>query len=92
MPCVTWYTEHQIVPDSGLEEILDKPIEMLGVSVRALHCLQFYKCVRIADVAKIPDTTIRVMRGLGAVTADEIARTLQDNGIVHTAWESFLLG
>ncbi len=84
-------TEHQIVPNSGLEEILDKPIEMLGVSVRALHCLQFYKCVRIADVAKIPDTTIRVMRGLGAVTADEVARALQDHGIVHTAWEAFIL-
>ncbi len=84
-------TEHCIVPNGGLEEVLDKPVETLGLSSRALHCQQFYKCARIADVARIPDTTIRVMRGLGAVTADEIARALQDNGIVHTAWEAFLI-
>ncbi len=84
-------TENGIVPNGGLEEILDKPIESLGLSSRALHCLQFYKCVRIADVAQIPDTTIRVMRGLGSISADEIARALQANGIVHTAWDAFVL-
>ncbi len=72
-------------------ELPDLPIEALGLSPRALKCLRTYDCARVADVARLPAETICRMRGLGRLTADEIARSLQDHGILLTAWDTFLM-
>ncbi len=84
-------TEHGVVPNGGHEDLLEQPVETMGLSARALHCVQIYKCERIGDVVRIPDETIRRMRGLGKTSADEIARELQAYGIESTDWYSYLL-
>ncbi len=72
-------------------EILDLPVEALGLSVRPRNCLRAYGCERIADVVRLPKTVICRMRGLGKKSADEIARSLHKQGIFSVPWDDFLL-
>lgn len=75
------------VPD----EILNLPIETLGLSVRAFNCLKAARCDLIGDVVRLDEERIMRMRNLGKVSADEITRSLHKRGIKNTAWDGFLL-
>ena len=71
-------------------EIVHFPIEIMAVSHRAVHCLQAAGCVRISDVVSLPEGRIASMRGLGRITASEIANWLLSQGIRHSAWNRYL--
>ncbi len=72
-------------------ELPELPLEALGLSARAVNCLHAYNCRRVADVARLSAETIGRMRGLGKLTADEIARSLHAHEVLLTAWDAFLL-
>lgn len=73
------------------DEVLNLPIEQLGLSTRAHNCMVAAHCKRIGDVARLTDEQIATMKRLGKISANEIAQALQAQGIKHTAWNSYLL-
>lgn len=73
------------------DEILNLPIEHLGLSTRAHNCMVAAYCKRIGDVARLTDEQIATMKRLGKISANEIAQALQAQGIKRTAWDSYLL-
>lgn len=73
------------------DEILNLPIEHLGLSTRAHNCMVAAHCKRIGDVARLTDEQIATMKRLGKISANEIAQALQAQGIKRTAWDSYLL-
>ncbi len=77
-------------PGDGVEGLLVLPLEFLELSVRARNCLAGQGCQNIKDVAGLSEDTIRRMRNLGKVSANEIAHALLARDIRHTAWECFL--
>lgn len=80
-----------ILPETPEDAVLDLPLEMLGLSSRALNCLRLTGFQRIREAAECPENRIRVMRNLGPITANEIAQALTAKGIRYTAWDKFLL-
>lgn len=83
--------EQGITREPASHEELNRPIESLNLSVRALNCLKIAKCKRIADVVHLTDDEISTMKQLGKISAGEIAAALQAMSIKHTAWEKYLL-
>lgn len=73
------------------DEILNLPIEQLGLSTRAYNCMIAAKCKRIGDVARLSDEQIATMKSLGKVSANEIAQALKTQNVQHTAWDKYLL-
>lgn len=71
-------------------EVMELPIEAMAVSKRAYNCLRVAGCFNVADVAAMDEAALTTARKLGAVTLKEIAAWLQENGILHTAWERHL--
>ncbi len=47
------------------ENLLLLPLELLDLSARTRNALTGYGCVRIGDVAQIPEEKIRCIRNLG---------------------------
>lgn len=77
-------------PVPASDEILDLPLETLGLIRRSFNCLDRYGCRSIRDVAALEEKQIRLIRNLGTVSALEIAGKLHEHGIFHTAWDIFL--
>lgn len=73
------------------DEILNLPIEQLGLSTRAYNCMVSAQCKRIGDVARLSEEQIATMKSLGKISANEIAQALKKQQVQHTAWEKFLL-
>lgn len=74
-------------PNYDDENIQYLPLEAMQLSVRACNCLRLYGCRYVVDVAKVPADEILRMKGIGKVSADEIAQTLAGYGIRDTDWE-----
>ncbi len=72
-------------------ELLELPVEALGLPARARNCLRGAGCERVGDVARLSAEQILRMRGLGRLSADQIARSLRLHGIRPTAWDTFLI-
>lgn len=68
----------------------DIPLEALGLSTRAYHCLYHFGCRTRKDVVSLKESEIQKMRNLGKKSAAEIAATLESCGISGTPWELFL--
>ena len=75
----------EAVPDG----VLDLPLEMLGLSAYAFHCLSAAGIRTIRDAAELEDERFRRIRNLGPKTGAEVARALQARGITHTVWDKF---
>lgn len=75
----------------GTNELLNRPVEHLNLSMRAQNCLKLTNCKKIGDVVRLDEDEIRKMRQLGKVTANEIAQALKKLGIEHSAWDEYLL-
>ena len=45
----------------------------------------------VRDVVRLGEERIMRMRNLGKITADEIARKLQQNKICNTVWDGYVL-
>ena len=73
------------------EELLNYPIESLGISVRAFNCLRRAKCLRVGDVVKLSAVQIERLRNLGPKSANEIACALRNIGIPNTNWCRYIL-
>ena len=73
------------------DEVLNLPIEQMGLSTRAHNCMVAAHCKRIGDVARLTEEQIATMKRLGKISANESAQALQAQGIRHTAWDSYLL-
>ena len=71
-------------------KILDMPIESMGLSTKAYHCLQREKCRCVRDVAAFDAERVDHIRGMGPKTAGQIARILRGYGIANTAWDKYL--
>lgn len=80
-----------IVRSPASQEVLNRLIESLNLSVRAYNCLKAAGCKRIGDVVRLTEEEISTMRQLGKVSAGEIALALNTMDIRHTAWEKYLL-
>ena len=78
----------QSSPDFG--QLSTVPIEALGLSTRAYHCLYFSGCRIVADVIQLREPDIQQMRNLGKKTASEIAHTLSVLGLRGSQWDLFL--
>ncbi len=74
-----------------LPDILQQPVEALGLPVRPLNCLRACGCQRVTDVTALSEQDIWRMRGLGKTSADQIARALHRHKIFGTAWDDFVL-
>lgn len=68
-------------------EILDVPLQGVGLSVRAQRCLQRAGCNNLRDAIALSEESIRRIKNLGVITADEIGQLLNNNGIYYTAWD-----
>ena len=73
------------------EEIMNHPIESLGLSVRAFNCLRRAQCLRVGDVIRLSAEQIEGLPTLGPKSANEIACTLRDIGIPNTSWCHYTL-
>ena len=73
------------------DEILNLPIEQLGLSTRAYNCMVAAQCRRIGDVARLTEEQIATMKRLGRISANEIALALHAQGIKRTAWDNYLI-
>ncbi len=80
-----------VKPESLDEKILSMPRESMGLSNRALNALRQAGYMRIEDIAGVSEEEIFRLRGVGKGIADEIARKLQDSGIVKTDWRKYML-
>lgn len=74
-------------PNYDDENIQYLPLEAMQLSVRVCNCLRLYGCRYVVDVAKVPADEILRMKGIGKVSADEIAQALTRLGIQDTGWE-----
>ena len=63
----------------------------MKLSSHAYNCLYRYGYRQIGEIAKLPAEKIRVMKGIGKKTADEIARALHLCGIFGTDWDLHIL-
>lgn len=72
------------------EELLNHPIDSLGLSVRAYNCLLRANCKRVGDVVRLSEYQIQTLRNLGPKSACEIACALRDLGIPNTNWAVYL--
>lgn len=84
-------TRNGIKPKNATEEILNIPIENMGLSVHAYNCLRIGGCERVRDVIALESDRILRMRQIGPKTAGEIARVIQGYGLRNTVWDKFLL-
>ena len=73
------------------EELLNHPIDSLGLSVRAYNCLLRAGCERVGDAVRLSEDQIQRIRNLGAKTANEIACAIRDLGIPNTSWSTYIL-
>lgn len=76
---------------SAPDEVLNLPIEQLGLSTRAYNCMVAAQCKRIGDIARLTEEQIATMQRLGKTSANEIAQALKSQGVQHTAWDKYLL-
>ena len=73
------------------DELLNHPIESLGLSVRAFNCLRRAQCLRVGDVVRLSAEQIDKLRNLGPKSASEIACALGNIGIPNTSWCRYIL-
>lgn len=73
------------------EELLNHPIDSLGLSVRAYNCLLRAGCERVGDAVRLSEDQIQRMRNLGPKSANEIACAIRDLGIPNTRWSTYIL-
>ena len=72
------------------EDVKNLPIGAMELSTRAYHCLSQADCETIGDVVALDEYAIIAMRGLGARTRSEIAKSLDMHGSCYSVWSKYL--
>ena len=75
--------------NSKFKSVSTDPIEVLGLSARAYNRLHYSGFRYVSEVAALPVNNILQIRGMGKVTASEVAAALQALGIHGTDWDLF---
>lgn len=70
-------------------DIANLRIKAMALSTRAHNCLLRAGCAYISDVMAFNEHTITTTRNIGAKTASEIARWLDEHGICYSAWSKY---
>lgn len=68
----------------------DFPVKGMSISQRGINCLISAGCTSLSDVTSPSSEQIFSMRNVGKKTAGEIARWLNENGILDSAWNEYL--
>ena len=68
----------------------DFPVKGMSISQRGINCLISAGCTSLSDVTSLSSEQIFSMRNVGKKTAGEIARWLNENGILDSAWNEYL--
>ena len=79
--------EPPATPDA---DILDLPLETLGLSPRALNCLKVKGYQSIRDIVELKEPQIFCIRNLGKKCGQEIGEKLHVFGIYYTDWDLFM--
>ena len=82
--------EQQIDRQSIESSLLSHPIVAMELCSRTFNSLNRAGFHYVGDLTDLSDARIVTIRGLGAKGRSEIARWLDNNGIVNTAWGLFL--
>lgn len=78
------------VPDAPDTDILDLPLETLGLSPRALNCLKVKGYQSIRDIVELKEPQIFCIRNLGKKCGQEIGEKLHVFGIYYTDRDLFM--
>jgi uncharacterized protein (TIGR02996 family) len=68
-------------PDTELDKLLNRPIEALGLSVRALNCLESDGLTTIRDLVSRTDEELLEVRSFGETTLREVNLRLPEFGL-----------
>jgi len=74
----------------AMKDILELPIQALGLSTRVENCLIRAGCSSIQDVVNIQDPKIRRTRYMGPTAARDVARALDSFNIHCAVWMQYL--
>lgn len=66
------------------------PIEALDLSVRSYNCLRAAGYETIGDIKGLSLLQIKYIRNLGIKCCIEIAQSLRQYGVIHTAWDRYV--
>ena len=83
--------QHPSAHNHSPGNIHNLPIENMGLSSRAYHCLKSAGYLYVHDIAELDSTKIARIRGLGARSANEVALALQKLGLTFTVWNNYIL-
>ncbi len=67
--------------DSTLQEMLDKPISILDLSVRARNCLEASKTATLRELVSLSDAELLRFRSFGKTSLHEVSRKLAEVGL-----------
>ena len=68
------------------QEILGLGIEEMGLSTRSYNCLRYAKISTVADLLKCSRLEVRLFRGLGEKSFEEVEQTLENLGFRLKDW------
>jgi len=69
------------VPTSSADDLLDKPISVLNLSVRARNCLEAAKIDTLRQLTELSDADLLRFRSFGKTSLHEVHRKLTDLGL-----------
>ncbi len=72
-------------------ELLQQPVEALGLPTRVINALHACGCQRVTDLTAMTKYDIWRLRGVGKTGAAQIAQALLGHKIFGTAWDDFAL-
>ena len=73
--------ESKVENDSVLQELLDKPVSILNLSVRASNCLEAAKTGTIRELVSMTEADLLRVRSFGKTSLHEVARKLVEVGL-----------
>jgi len=76
--------------DSGREELLDKSVSILNLSVRASNCLEAAKICTLRELVKRTEADLLRVRSFGKTSLHEVHRKLSEVGLSLTGGSSGL--
>lgn len=68
-------------PTAALEELLDKPVSVLGLSVRSSNCLEAQQIKTIRQLVSLTEPQVLQFRSFGKTSLHEVQRKLADLGL-----------
>ena len=77
----TRLVETEITEGSALEELLDRSVSILGLSVRARNCLQAARIAVLRELVTRTEGDLLRFRSFGKTSLQEVQRKLEEIGL-----------